>query len=133
MPAAATGPSSTQATARAGTRSGWPCCTAVPGCARSDGRPPPAAAPSVAPAGARRRPLGAPATLTGGPFGRRSRVPLAQAFVPLAGGRDGGPAFVVAANHFKSKGCGDAEGADRDQGDGQACWNATRVDSARRL
>ena len=79
------------------------------------------------------RPLGPPATLEGGPFGSRSRGPLAQAFVPQARGRDDGPALVVVANHFKSKGCGDAGGADRDQGDGQACWNATRVESARRL
>ena len=45
-------------------------------------------------------PLGAPATLVAGPFGTRSRAPLAQAF--RAGD---GPAFVVVANHFKSKGC----------------------------
>jgi predicted extracellular nuclease len=81
----------------------------------------------------RLRPLGAPATLEGGPFGTRSRVPLAQAFVPRNDGRDSGPAFVLVANHFKSKGCGEASGADADQGDGQACWNATRVESARRL
>ena len=74
------------------------------------------------------QPAGPPATLEAGPFGPRSRVPLAQAF------RHGsGPAFVVVANHFKSKGCSEAEGADRDQGDGQACWNALRTDSARRL
>ncbi len=84
--------------------------------------------------GSRLRPQGAPAMLEGGPFGSRSRVPLAQAFVPLAGGgRDAGPTFVVVANHFKSKGCGEAGGRDRDQGDGQACWNRTRVESARRL
>ncbi|TWI13394.1 ExeM/NucH family extracellular endonuclease [Aerolutibacter ruishenii] len=74
------------------------------------------------------QPVGRPAALQGGPFGPRSRPSLAQAF---RAGR--GPAFVVVANHFKSKGCGEAEGADRDQGDGQACWNATRTDSARRL
>ncbi|MFC3550795.1 ExeM/NucH family extracellular endonuclease [Lysobacter cavernae] len=79
------------------------------------------------------RPQGAPATLTQGPFGPHSRVPLAQAFVPVAGGRDDGAAFVIVANHFKSKGCSGAEGADRNQGDGTACWNATRTDSARRL
>jgi uncharacterized protein len=74
------------------------------------------------------RPVGRPATLEDGPFATRSRAPLAQAF------RHGdGPAFVVVANHFKSKGCGDAQGADRDQGDGQACWNAVRTDSARGL
>jgi predicted extracellular nuclease len=68
---------------------------------------------------------GAPATLAGGPFDTLSRVPLAQHFVP------------VAAVHFKSKGCGrDADaatGAEADLGDGQACWNPTRVESARRL
>ena len=47
--------------------------------------------------------------------------------------RGNGPAFVVVANHLKSKGCSEAEGADRDQGDGQGCWNALRVDSAKRL
>jgi hypothetical protein len=75
---------------------------------------------------------GGHARLEGGPFNGRSRVSLAQAF--RAGN---GPAFVVAANHFKSKGCGrvpdEAKGADADQGDGQACWNPVRVESARRL
>jgi len=66
-------------------------------------------------------PVGRPATLEAGPFGPLSRAPLAQAF--QAGS---GPAFVVVANHFKSKGCRDASGADLDQGDGQACFNATR-------
>lgn len=73
-------------------------------------------------------PIGAAATLTGDPYGKRSRIPLAQAF--RAGD---GPAFTVVAVHFKSKSCGEAEGGDRDQRDGQACWNATRLDSARRL
>lgn len=77
---------------------------------------------------ARVSPVGRPATLVEGPFGPRSRAPLAQAFR-----RADGPAFVVVANHFKSKGCSEAEGADRDQGDGQACWNALRTDSAHRL
>ena len=76
----------------------------------------------------RLQPVGNPASLREGPFGTRSRPSLAQAF---RAGR--GPVFVVVANHFKSKGCGDAGGADRDQGDGQACWNATRTESARRL
>ena len=74
------------------------------------------------------RPVGAPAMLEGGPFGSRSRVPLAQAF--RAGD---GPAFTVVANHFKSKGCSEAVGLNRDQDDGQGCWNALRTDSARRL
>ena len=72
--------------------------------------------------------LGKPATLTGGPFVEHSRVPLAQAFQ----GKQGAP-FVVVANHFKSKGCRDAAGADADRNDNQGCWNATRVTSAQQL
>lgn len=74
------------------------------------------------------RTVGRPATLEDGPFGEHSRVPLAQAF---RAGR--GPAFVVIANHFKSKGCTGATSLDADQYDGQACWNATRDYSATRL
>src|SRR5690606_16623109 len=73
-------------------------------------------------------PVGPPAMLETGVFGALSRVPLAQAF--RAGN---GPVFTVVANHFKSKGCRDASGPDRDQSDGQACWNRTRVESARLL
>ncbi|PRH81914.1 ExeM/NucH family extracellular endonuclease [Arenimonas caeni] len=74
-------------------------------------------------------PVGRPATLADGPFRDRSRVPLAQAF---RAGR--GPVFVVVANHFKSKGgCAEAQNGDADQDDGQACFNATRVESARLL
>ena len=77
----------------------------------------------------RLRPLGGPATLEEGPFLTLSRAPLAQAF--QAGE---GPVFLVVANHFKSKGgCDEARAGDRDQGDGQGCFNATRRDSARRL
>jgi len=72
---------------------------------------------------------GEPAVLEGGPFGERSRVPLAQAFRRKGGKKD----FVVVANHFKSKGCSEAEGADADLQDGQGCWNALRLDSAQRL
>src|SRR5690606_12593829 len=36
--------------------------------------------------------------------------------------------------HWKSKGgCQNAGNSDRDQGDGQACWNASRVEAARAL
>lgn len=73
-------------------------------------------------------PVGTAATLTDDLFGTRNRPPLAQTF--RAGS---GPAFTVVANHFKSKGCGRASGADADQQDGQSCWNATRTESARRL
>ena len=84
--------------------------------------------------GSRVSPVGKPATLEGGPFDCAaaqacSRAPLAQAF--RRGKRSA--AFVIVANHFKSKGCSGARGADADQGDGQACWNALRVESAKRL
>ena len=74
-------------------------------------------------------PVGKPAVLEEGPFGERSRVPLAQAFRRHKGTQ----VFVVVANHFKSKGCSEATGADTNQRDGQSCWNALRVDSAQRL
>lgn len=77
----------------------------------------------------RLQPLGRPAMLEGGSFVEHSRVPLAQAFQPRAGGKP----FVVVANHFKSKGCRDAAGGDADQNDGQGCWNATRLASAGQL
>jgi hypothetical protein len=70
--------------------------------------------------------VGAPALVLDGPFERGSRPVLAQSFRV---GR--GAVFTVASVHFKSKGgCEDAQGADRDQGDGQACFNAKRVESA---
>lgn len=74
--------------------------------------------------------VGAPATLLVPPFNQASRAPLAQAF---RAGR--GPVFVVVSNHFKSKGgCRPGLPAgDADQGDGQACFNATRVASAEAL
>ena len=78
------------------------------------------------------RTLGKPAMLEGGPFGEHSRVPIAQAFAPVAGDASK-QAFVVVVNHFKSKGCKDAEGDDRDQHDGASCYNAMRTESARRL
>ncbi|CAN7274471.1 ExeM/NucH family extracellular endonuclease [Pseudoxanthomonas sp. LjRoot168] len=73
-------------------------------------------------------PTGKPATLQAGPFGERSRSPLAQAFV-----RGTGKPFVVVANHLKSKGCSEATGLDADQKEGAGCWNALRLDSAQRL
>lgn len=73
-------------------------------------------------------PVGKPASLLAGAFGHGSRVPLAQAFKAGTG-----PVFSVVANHFKSKGCGDATGMDGDQHDGQACWNALRTTSAQQL
>lgn len=74
-------------------------------------------------------PLGAAAATVEGAFSERHRAPLAQAFEL----RQGGARLVVVANHFKSKGCTEAEAADADQRDGQSCWNASRVAAARAL
>lgn len=56
------------------------------------------------------------------------RHPLAQTFVTP----DGARASVV-VNHFKSKGCDGATGANLDSGDGQGCFNARRVAEAHSL
>ncbi len=58
-----------------------------------------------------------------------ARQPLAQAF-KLAGADDD-DAFVAIANHFKSKGSGSGENADK--GDGQGASNASRVAQATAL
>lgn len=58
-----------------------------------------------------------------------NRPTLAQTF-QLANGEK----FMLVANHLKSKGsCGGAGSGDTDVGDGQGCWNATRVAQANRL
>lgn len=71
--------------------------------------------------------VGDAAVLLDAPFDRWSRAPIAQRFE--AGELD----FTVVANHFKSKGCQDARGTEQNQEDGQGCFNARRVDSARVL
>ncbi len=74
--------------------------------------------------------LGAPAeTVKGFPFDDLNRPPLLARFRP----RDGGPEFSAVAVHFKSKGCNEASGENRDSGDGQSCWNPIRVAAARAL
>jgi predicted extracellular nuclease len=72
------------------------------------------------------RPVGEARSLDGDLF---ERPPLAQTFRRTAGGEP----FTVIVNHFKSKRCDDATGPDADQGDGQSCWNAKRVQQARAL
>jgi predicted extracellular nuclease len=58
-----------------------------------------------------------------------SRPPMAQTFIAGNGG-----SFSLIVNHLKSKGsCPDAGSPDADRGDGQGCWNATRMQQARRL
>ncbi|MCH1926069.1 ExeM/NucH family extracellular endonuclease [Shewanella sp. C32] len=58
-----------------------------------------------------------------------NRPPMAQTF-QLAGRNE---QFTVVVNHFKSKRCSNASGADADQNDGQSCFNATRVKQAQTL
>ena len=54
----------------------------------------------------------------------RNRPALAQTFEAA------GEKFTVVVNHLKSKGCDEATGDDLDLGDGQGCWNKTRIDAA---
>jgi predicted extracellular nuclease len=57
-----------------------------------------------------------------------NRAPMAQTFKHPNGAK-----FSVIVNHLKSKGsCGGGAG-NTDSGDGQGCWNATRVQQATRL
>ncbi|MFI6598296.1 ExeM/NucH family extracellular endonuclease [Nonomuraea sp. NPDC050536] len=55
-----------------------------------------------------------------------SRPPLIQTFRRSGGGQP----FTMVVNHFKSKGSCPSSGPDADQGDGQSCWNPTRVKQA---
>ena len=70
-------------------------------------------------------PMG-PAVTTDDDAFDNARPPLVQRFRPAGGGRP----FTVVVNHFKSKSCGGATGANADQGDGQGCYNADRVEQA---
>jgi uncharacterized protein len=59
-----------------------------------------------------------------------NRAPMAQTFKVNANGAK----FSLIVNHLKSKGgCGGAGAGDTDTGDGQGCWNATRIQQANRL
>ncbi|MEW9556041.1 ExeM/NucH family extracellular endonuclease [Nonomuraea sp. NPDC050783] len=71
-------------------------------------------------------PVGAPTTSQDAVF---SRPPLIQTFRRKAGGQP----FTMLVNHLKSKGSCPSGGPDADQGDGQSCWNATRVAQAKAL
>jgi uncharacterized protein len=58
-----------------------------------------------------------------------NRDPVAQMFEAVSGER-----FFVVVNHFKSKsGCPANSPGNQDQGDGQGCWNARRVQQAQAL
>ena len=72
-------------------------------------------------------------TLQGGALSDGDRVnnrpPMAATFKAGNGG-----VFSVVVNHFKSKGgCGGASGGDADPGNGQGCWDTTRLNQAKRL
>lgn len=58
-----------------------------------------------------------------------NRPPLAQTFMLNSTGE----VFTVVVNHFKSKGCDGATGADLDQGDGAGCFAARRLAQAQAL
>ncbi|HET6591476.1 MAG TPA: ExeM/NucH family extracellular endonuclease, partial [Xanthomonadales bacterium] len=73
--------------------------------------------------------IGPARLLQGGAFDGLSRVPMAQLFRARAGGET----FLVAVNHLKSKGSCPEAGPNADQGDGQGCWNAARVQSVEAL
>lgn len=63
-----------------------------------------------------------------------NRPPTAQTFdVVDAANPAFGERFTVVANHFKSKGCSGASGADADSGDGQSCFASRRNQQASRL
>ncbi|MCL5255620.1 MAG: ExeM/NucH family extracellular endonuclease [Gammaproteobacteria bacterium] len=68
---------------------------------------------------------------TDGAFGWGSRPPLLQNFQVNTTGKQ----LAVVANHFKSKGgCPrERDNVNANQGDGQACWNALRVETALEL
>lgn len=58
-----------------------------------------------------------------------SRPPLIQTFRRKGGSQP----FTMLVNHLKSKGSCPSSGPDTDQGDGQGCWNPTRVAQAKAL
>lgn len=73
--------------------------------------------------------VGRAALRLGRPFDWGNRPPLAMSFRS-----PGGTPFTVVSLHFKSKGgCEDADPANRDQGDGQGCFNPMRVTANRAL
>ncbi|KZN36377.1 ExeM/NucH family extracellular endonuclease [Pseudoalteromonas luteoviolacea] len=64
---------------------------------------------------------------TAEPFDYGNRPPIAQSFRAISTGEE----FTFAVGHLRSKGsCSKAEGLDKDQNDGQGCWNATRTQAA---
>ncbi len=75
------------------------------------------------------KPVGTAKRLTAGPFKRLGRRPLTQVFQPL---KQGGSVRIIVP-HLKSKACRGASNSDRDQGDGQGCYNHRRTAAANAL
>lgn len=71
-------------------------------------------------------PTGHPHRLNSGPFRDWGRPPVAQSFRRLGDQ----PSLRVVVVHLKSKSCRHATGADRDQSDGQGCFNHRRTREA---
>jgi predicted extracellular nuclease len=76
------------------------------------------------------KPISSTATNSNGAFSENSnRQPLAQTFEELSTGER----LTIAVNHFKSKGGGAKEAADKDKGDGQGSFNGARTKAANEL
>jgi predicted extracellular nuclease len=60
--------------------------------------------------------------------GLKSRM-MVQGFTYLANGER----FIFSMNHYKAKGCSGSTGLNADQGDGQGCYNSTRVSQSQAL
>lgn len=78
--------------------------------------------------------VGTAATQNAEPFTRLNRAPVAQTFEHRVSGKQ----LTVAVNHFKSKGSCPRDNNPQlqlqaDQNDGQACWNAARVEASNAL
>jgi hypothetical protein len=72
---------------------------------------------------------GAAVLMPASDFPEMNRLPLAQTFIH----KPTEERITVVVNHFKSKSKYSAHGLDRDQGDGQGCWNHNRVQEAEGL
>ncbi len=75
------------------------------------------------------RPLGPAMLLDAAPFDLLNRVPIAQVLEQTSNGQR----LLISVNHFKSKGSCPDQGRDRDQDDGQGCWNSARLAAAKAL
>lgn len=74
--------------------------------------------------------IGTPAFIDAVPFDYGNRAPVAASFKELQSDNE----FTFVVTHLRSKGsCSRATGLDQDQGDGQGCWNATRVNAVNKL